>query len=160
VVAFYPPVDLLALQTPFEEYAEQSTPRLLEKAADGMIQVLFQLDDSLDGEGKRSHQDMLAEMLGGLADEIPETYKLLSPITHVGSHCPPTLLLQGADDLFELAPGVREMQTKLKEAEVPVVWVEYPHSEHAFDLVFPQISPVAQAATYDVERFLAVLIGV
>ena len=45
VVAYYPPVDLAALQNPLEAYAEQSTPRLLEKAADGMIQTIFQLSD-------------------------------------------------------------------------------------------------------------------
>ena len=101
---------------------------------------------------------MISEMLGGSAAEIPETYKLLSPIMHVGSHCPPTLLLQGADDVFELAPGVREIQARLREAGVPVVWVEFPHTEHGFDLIAPQISPVAQAATYDVERFLAMLV--
>lgn len=160
VVAYYPPVDLLAIQTPFEEYAQQTTPKLLEKAADGMIQAIFNLGGSAEtaGDGTNSHQDMIAEMLGGTVDEIPEAYQLLSPIYHVGPHCPPTLLLQGADDVFGLAPGVRQLQAKLKKANVPVVWVEYPHTEHGFDLIALQISPVAQAATYDVERFLAMLI--
>jgi acetyl esterase/lipase len=160
VIAYYPPVDLLALQKPFEEYAKQSTPQFLEKAADGMIQVLFQLNNdfmTVDGN-KMSHHNMIAEMLGGGSDKIPETYRLLSPITHVDSNCPPTLLLQGTDDLFGLAPGVRELQDKLKKAGVPVVWIEFPHTEHAFDLAFPQFSPAAQAATYDVERFLAMVI--
>jgi acetyl esterase/lipase len=66
--------------------------------------------------------------------------------------------LQGTDDVFDLAPGVRELHAKLSEAQVPVVYVEFPHTEHAFDLMAPQISPVAQAAYYDVERFLAMLI--
>lgn len=159
VVAYYPPVDLVPLQTPFEEYAKQSTPKLLEKAADRMIQAIFMMDaaegESHDGTARHN---MIAEMLGGTPDEIPDTYNLHSPITHVGSHCPPTLLLQGADDVFGLAPGVRKMQALLREAGVPVVWVEFPHTEHGFDLIALQISPVAQAATYDVERFLAMLI--
>ncbi len=50
------------------------------------------------------------------------------------------------------------MQALLREAGVPVVWIEFPHTEHGFDLIALQISPVAQAATYDVERFLAMLI--
>ena len=140
----------------------QSNPLLglLEKAADGMMQALFQLDNRLikEGDEDQSHEDMLAEMLGGTPREIPDTYKLLSPIYHVDDKSPPTLLLQGADDVFDLAPGVRGLQAKLKEANVPVVWVEFPNTEHAFDLMVPQISPVAQAATYDVERFLAMLI--
>jgi acetyl esterase/lipase len=160
VVAYYPPVDLVALQRPMEDYAWQSTPGLLEKTADGMITTLFQLNETADGENdeKKSHQDMITELLGGTVAEIPETYQLLSPIYHVDNECPPTLLLQGADDVFDLASGVRNLHVKLKEANVPVVWVEFPHTEHAFDLLFPQISPVAQAATYDVERFLAMLI--
>ena len=68
------------------------------------------------------------------------------------------MLLQGADDIFELALGVRRLHARLQEAGVPVVWVEFPHTEHAFDLMVPQISPVAQASTYVVERFLAMLI--
>jgi hypothetical protein len=36
--------------------------------------------------------------------------------------------------------------------------VEFPHSEHAFDLILPQISPAAQAATYDAERFLGLML--
>jgi len=156
VVAYYPPVDLLAMQTRLEEYTTQSTPKLVEKTADRMIQILFQIDNSPSEKG--SHQDMITELLGGTAAEIPKTYQLLSPIYHADGNCPPTMLLQGADDVFDLAAGVRDLQTKLKEANVPVVWVEFPHTEHAFDLFFPQISPVAQAATYDVERFLAMLI--
>jgi acetyl esterase/lipase len=160
VVAFYPPVDLLALHQPFAEYAQQSTPGLLEKAADGMIRTIFQLNDRMkrDDDAKSTHQDMFVEMLGGTPQEIPDTYKLLSPIYHVDYNCPPTLLLQGADDVFDLAAGVRDLHTKLQEANVPVVWVEFPHTEHAFDLLAPQISPVAQAASFDVERFLAMLV--
>jgi len=159
VIAYYPPVDLIALQTPFEEYAQQSTPKLLEKVADGMMQAIFRLDnvEKAESQGKETRYNMIAEMLGGTVDEIPETYKLLSPIHHVNSDCPPTLLLHGADDVFGLTPGVRQLQAKLEEANVPVVWVEFPHTEHGFDLLAPQISPVAQAATYDAERFLAIL---
>jgi hypothetical protein len=35
--------------------------------------------------------------------------------------------------------------------------VEFPRTDHAFDLVLPQVSPAAQAAVYDVERFLALM---
>ena len=46
----------------------------------------------------------------------------------------------------------------LQAAGVPSVLVEFPNSDHAFDLVLPHISPAAQAATYDVERFLALMV--
>jgi len=32
-----------------------------------------------------------------------------------------------------------------------------PDAEHAFDLILPQVSPLAQAALYETERFLALL---
>jgi acetyl esterase/lipase len=35
--------------------------------------------------------------------------------------------------------------------------VEYPCTEHAFDLILPQFSPAAQASWYETERFLALL---
>jgi acetyl esterase/lipase len=161
VVAFYPPVDLHPLQAPFEEYNEQATPKLLEKIADKMIQGIFQLDTPSKEvrKNKSTRHDMIAEMLGGTQEEIPETYALLSPITHVGPQCPPTLLIQGRDDVFELAQGVREMHAKLVRAGVSAIWIEFPHTEHGFDLLFPQISPVAQAAIYDLERFLAMLMS-
>jgi hypothetical protein len=38
-----------------------------------------------------------------------------------------------------------------------ILHVEYPQTEHAFDLILPQISPPAQAALYETERFLALL---
>jgi acetyl esterase/lipase len=160
VVAFYPPVDLAELQVPLEEYAQRSTPSLLEQVADGMMQAIFQPRDTKGTKAgdQKSPQDIISEMLGGSAEQIPETYRLLSPISHVSADCPPTLLLQGADDIFNLAPGVRRLHAKLQQVGVPVIWVEFPHTEHAFDLMAPQISPVAQAATYDVERFLAMLV--
>ena len=86
------------------------------------------------------------------------TYRLLSPSSHIGPHCPPTLLLQGYDDFFQLAPAVRELHQGLQAAGLPAVLVEYPHAEHAFDLVLPLISPLARAATLDVERFLTLLV--
>ncbi|MFQ5857008.1 MAG: hypothetical protein ACE5LU_15450 [Anaerolineae bacterium] len=43
-------------------------------------------------------------------------------------------------------------------AGVPVVYHEFPQTEHAFDLVvLPRCSPAAQAALYDVDRFLALM---
>jgi acetyl esterase/lipase len=49
------------------------------------------------------------------------------------------------------------LAAKLREAGVPVVHVEYPQTEHAFDIILPRLSPAAQAALYETERFLALL---
>jgi acetyl esterase/lipase len=152
VVAFYPPVDLLAMQ---EEGSVNppSSPGLADRIAQAMLKRLFMMRD--EGDHKGQFDNFLAEMLGGTAAEIPDTYRLLSPIYHVGAHCPPTLLLQGSDDVFRLAPAVRRLHERLCAAGVSSALLEFPHTEHGFDLLLPQISPAARAATRGVEQFLA-----
>jgi acetyl esterase/lipase len=116
-----------------------------------MLNFLFMYHPN-EAEGDMS--DMLTEMMGGSPDDIPDTYRMLSPIYQVGPHCPPTLLLHGSDDVFGLTPGVRRLYKDLLAASVPVILVEYPHADHGFDLVLPQVSPVARSAVHNVERFL------
>lgn len=98
---------------------------------------------------------MVANLLGGLPNDVPEVYDVAFPITHSGSGSPPTLPLLGAHDSFLPAHASRALHRKLAEASVPSVRVEFPHTEHGFDLLLPRFAPAAQAALYDLERFLA-----
>ncbi len=107
--------------------------------------------------GQTVHEAMMHGLFGGSPEEVPEAYRLFSPVEHVGPHCPPTLLLQGEHDSIVSAADGRQLTERLQEAGVPVIYVEYPQTEHAFDLILPQLSPPAQAALYEVERFLALL---
>ena len=161
VVAFYPPTDLLTLQASAGGQSSgpdnASSLGSLDRVSETLLALIFNLHgDDLDGD--LSFRDFFPAIVGGTPDEIPETYQILSPMHHVGAHCPPTLLLHGTDDIFDLTPGVRRLHQKLLDAGATSLLVEFPHAEHAFDLVLPQVSPVAQAAAYDVERFLALLI--
>ena len=89
---------------------------------------------------------------------MPERYDLGSPTTHAGPNSPPTLLLQGAHDSMVPAVACRALYRKLTDAHVPVVYREYPQTEHAFDVaVLPRYSPAAQAALYEFDRFLALV---
>jgi acetyl esterase/lipase len=97
------------------------------------------------------------KLFGGDPDELPETYALFSPLTHVHPGCPPTLLIQGEDDLITPLGATRDLYNRLVRAGVPAVLVVFPHTDHGFDLLLPELSPSAQAALHDVERFLAVL---
>ena len=159
VVAYYPAVDFLTM--PIQGGPRQPASHgVFDKVADAMMERLFRLyaeDVEARVGGAIRFDNFAAALLGGRADEIPDTYRLLSPIYHVGAHCPPTLLLQGSDDVFGLTPGVRRLHKVLEEAAIPTVLVEYPHSDHGFDLILPQVSPLAKAATLDVARFLALL---
>ncbi len=152
VVAFYPPVDLLEMASRTEE-RWPSSEALTDRIALRLLSRLLALQTQV-GLMKQA-DSFFAEMVGGTAAEIPDTYRLLSPIYHVGPHCPPTLLIQGSDDLFALAPGVRRLHDCLQAAGVPSVLLELAHTEHGFDLVLPHISPQTRVSTHAVERFLA-----
>jgi acetyl esterase/lipase len=82
---------------------------------------------------------------------------MASPISHVHSGCPPTLLIQGDSDWVTPVDAARELYRRLGEAGVPSVNIVLPHTSHGFDLLLPRLSPTAQAALYEVDRFLALM---
>ena len=111
-----------------------------------------------DQEFPIPHQQMMKNLFGGQPDEIPYRYKLFSPIVHAGPNSPPTLLLQGEHDSLVPAFACRALYRKLVQSEVPAVHVEYPQTEHAFDVtILSRYSPAGQAALYELERFLALI---
>lgn len=133
-VAYYPPVDLAAYVA-YKAYGP------------------FALGP-VDIPGRR---EVLSFLLGGTVEEAPEAYALFSPLSHVRPGCPPTLLLAAeCDDIVPVEP-VTEMHHRLAAAGVPSILVCFPGSEHGFDLALPRYSPAAQAALYDVQRFLALM---
>jgi acetyl esterase/lipase len=104
--------------------------------------------------------DWLESLLGGSPYEMPERYKIASPSTHIGPHCPPTLFLQGNHDFTRILPSIQQVYERLKGAGVPCALVILDHTEHAFDapiVNFPVLAPATQAALYTMERFLAAL---
>ncbi len=101
--------------------------------------------------------DVIAAWLGGTPDEIPEIYELASPLNHVGAHCPPSLLVNGAYDVVMGPIQHGRLTAALQQAKIPVVHLELPYTNHGFDLMLPQWSPSYQSALYDVERFLALI---
>ncbi len=109
-------------------------------------------------EGHYDFPDLARKLFGGLPEDVPEVAALMSPITRVGAHCPPTLLLQGTHDHITHLEDVRTLYKALMDVGVPVVYAELPQTEHAFDLLALKTSPPAQAALYDVERFLALML--
>jgi acetyl esterase/lipase len=98
-------------------------------------------------------------LLGGRPDEVPDMYQLACPTTHVHPGVPPTLLIQGDKDFIVPVAGTRDLYTKLVDSGVPAINVEFPRTDHIFDLILPGVSPPAQSALYDVDRFLALLLS-
>ena len=98
-------------------------------------------------------------LLGGSPDEVPDMYQLACPTTHVHPGAPPTLLIQGDKDFQVPIEGTLDLFAKLVGSNVPAINVVFPRADHIFDLILPQISPAAQSALYDVDRFLALLVN-
>lgn len=109
------------------------------------------------GFDKDAEPGMLKPMLGGNPDEIPGIYSRFSPITYVSRNCPATLIIHGQQDILAPVNAMRLLHVSLKQAGVPVVMHILPQTDHAFDLILPKISPSAQNAFYDVERFMVLL---
>ncbi len=95
-------------------------------------------------------------MLKGTPDQKPGAYALFSPVTYVHSNCPSTLFLHGDQDCLAPLKAIQILHARLVGAGVPSAVHIIPQTDHAFDLILPGISPSAQNAIYDVERFLAV----
>jgi acetyl esterase/lipase len=160
VVAYYAPIDLLASYHFFSACYEDlfTRPSGPERWVMRFAEALLHRARFLpSGRHIVSIPGMLTDLLGDTPDQVPELYHLASPINHVGRHCPPTLLLQGAHDPGGMRVDALRLHRALQAAGVKSIYLEYPHTGHGFDLIFPRLSPSAQAATYDVERFLALM---
>lgn len=104
---------------------------------------------------------LLVYLLGGTLQEVPKVYRLGSPIVHIGPHCPPTLILHGEDDFAVNVSHGRRLHDALKKAGAVSIYIEYPNTVHGFDQYFGvsrRVAPAAQSATYDIERFLALMV--
>ena len=144
-LGYYGPTDLLAVY----EYENQ-------KKYVGRPPVPIGDPDYLPKSADLGRIDTL---LGGHPQEVPHMYELASPVTHVNPGCPPTLLLQAEKDLLVPADATCALYKKLVEAGVPAINIILPWTDHVFDLLLPQLSPPAQSALYDVDRFLALLLS-
>lgn len=132
VVAYYPVADVHA----YAEYKEYGPHNI------GPVNI-------------PRRRQLVAELVrGASAEATPEDYALFSPINHVHPGCPPTLLLLAQDDDIVPVEPVRAMHRQLEKVGVPAVLVEFPGTEHGFDLALTNYSPAAQSALTDVVRFL------
>jgi acetyl esterase/lipase len=107
------------------------------------------------GFDKPADTGSFRSLVGGHPDELPEAYAMLSPVAHVHPGCPPTLLIQGEDDLITPVAATQALTTRLEAAGVPVVSLVFPQTDHGFDLALPELSPPAQAAWRETQRFLS-----
>jgi acetyl esterase/lipase len=143
VVSFYGPSDLRAV------YRHTNQQNLV-----GLPEVAIGQDPARTKKNMRD-AGRLDILLGGHPHTVPQAYDLASPISHVRAGCPPTLLIQGEHDLITPLEATRRLYAQLVQAGVPAWSIEFPCTDHGFDLMLPVVSPSYQSALYDVERFLA-----
>jgi acetyl esterase/lipase len=104
---------------------------------------------------------LLVSLLGGTLKEIPDVYCQASPIVHVGPHCPPTLQIFDENDFVVDASHGRRLHQALCAVGATSVYIELPDTVHGFDQyigVSRRVAPAAQSVTYDIERFLALMV--
>ena len=159
VISCYGPTDLRA----YYDHTQQDTWGHLGQVAEThppgplMRRVLGTSYERL-GLGKAGPPGAMEPLLGGTPETVPDRYALFSPITHVQPGCPPTLLIQGKDDVIAPVTATNLLFEQLVAANIPAVNIVLPHAEHGFDLVLPRFSPAAQTAMYYEERFLALML--
>jgi acetyl esterase/lipase len=147
IVSYYGPIDLV------EGYHRYTVLQLAKNPPPVSI------GSEIEFEEKVPHIGRLDTLLGGHPEDIPDIYQLASPATQVHPDCPPTLLFQGDKDVLVPVEPTCALYNKLVESGVPAIKVVFPWTEHGFDLLLPQMSPPAQSALYDVDRFLALLLN-
>jgi acetyl esterase/lipase len=161
VVSYYGPTDLVSQQSYFQRHfanypSQKGWP---------WVQFFAQWEKNarrtgfLPDYGRYvSPAALIPDAVSAQLDAAVERFQLASPTHHVGAHCPPTLQLQGAHDFGGMARDARRLHHMLLSHGVPSVYVEFPNTEHAFDLIPSKWSPPTQGATYDTERFLALMV--
>jgi acetyl esterase/lipase len=143
------------------EITEDMLPRLHNKTALDRFMTRSRAFPAVRYSNMPGGALLLVNLFGGTLREMPDVYRLYSPLAHVGSHCPPTLLITGENDFVIDASQNRRLHRALQTLDVPSVYVEYPDSVHGFDQYFGvsrRIAPAAQMATNDIEQFLALMV--
>ena len=98
-------------------------------------------------------RSVLQDFLGDTPTNAPQAYRQASPLWALKPGLPPSLLVYGKRDHLVKAKFGQELYQRLKAENNPVLWLEIPWAEHAFDHIFPGLSN--QLVLYYTERFLA-----
>jgi acetyl esterase/lipase len=97
----------------------------------------------------------LIRFLGGSpheSNEVRERFVLASPVAHVSSVTPPTLLIHGGQDQLVRSENMLRLAGKLKEANAAYETLYIPYAQHGFDYNFNGFG--AQIAQSAILRFL------
>jgi acetyl esterase/lipase len=75
-------------------------------------------------------RDSLATYLGGSPSQVPDRYKMASPVNYVGAKLPPTILIHGLTDRVVPVEQSRIMDAALAKTGVVHEYYELPYADH------------------------------
>jgi len=88
--------------------------------------------------------EAVSAFLGGLPEEIPEVYKLASPLHHADESSAPSLLFHGTGDTVVPFEQSELFEERLKELGVPVELYAEEGAEHGFFNSSPYFEPTLE----------------
>ena len=112
--------------------------------------VNFYGPTDLTSEYARKHEVVRGFFANKSYEEVPEQYRLASPMTHVTSDDPPTLIFQGTIDELVPVEQADRLAAKLEQAGVPYVYARLAGWPHTMDLA----QSVNDHCCWYIERFL------
>lgn len=160
VLGWYTPVDLAAC---YEHYEIAKLAAMMPEQPDWNAPIPPILRRLLGTDAERLALQnspgggRLDWIVGGTPRQLPERFAQLSPLARVHAGCPPTLLIQGRDDIIVPTVPAIELRDKLQALGVKSALLLLPYADHAFDLLAPDWSPAARMALWHAEQFLAFL---
>lgn len=95
---------------------------------------------------------VLGDFVGGSVKDVPEKYKLSSPVEFVDSTSTPTLIIHGQHDCMVSFIHSEHLQQKLNEKKVQNYFLDLPWATHGCD--FNISGPSGQTSTFAIERFV------
>ena len=95
---------------------------------------------------------VMTQYIGGSPDEFPERYQALSPLSHIGTRTPPTIMLLGTSDQIVPTDQSSALQQALSAAGIAHEIYLLPANDHGFDLNWGGFG--TQIARSKIEDFL------
>ena len=95
---------------------------------------------------------LMKEYIGGTPEQLPERYRVLSPLSHVTAKAPPTITLLGTSDRIVSADQAKLLDQALSNAGVPHEVYFLSASDHGFDVNWGGFG--TQIARSKIKRFL------
>ena len=93
---------------------------------------------------KKVVNNLLEEFIGGSYNEVPEKYKMASPITYIDKSDPPFMLFHSTGDSVVSIQQSVMFKEKLEQAGVPVEFIITPGGEHGYVLHPPYFEPTCK----------------